>query len=251
MAALLERVNKHFPTTEEPVVESPLKDIEFVVVYTRLSRQDDKSHSPETQLRLTKDLAVREKWQVLKDFTQDADEPISGKAFDVRLGWESLENFLRALPESRRRKTAVLVKSFDRFSRNLEEGLATERRFREDLHVRLRASEMPYTAPEAEEGRLMFIDILKFAEYERMMIVKRTKQGLVTAAAKGRHLGHFPKHFTKDAQERIIPTDVADTAVSMRAEGRSYDFIASALGVPKGEVWDICKFVAKRALTNP
>lgn len=246
--AILHLVNDNFPPLdEEEPGESPLADISACVVYTRLSRQDDKSHSPQTQLHICRDCARRQKWKVLKEFTQDADQPISGKAFEARPGWDALSAFLKSLPEAQRRKTCVLVKSFDRFSRNLEEGLATERIFRTDLAVRLRAAEMLYVAPETEEGWMTFVDMLKFAHYERIVIVKRTKQGLGTARREGVHLGQFPRHFEKDKDGRIVPSKEATEVAEMRAQGRPYTEIAAKTGVTRQEAFSICKFLRNQA----
>jgi len=228
-----------------PAVESPLKDICQCVIYTRLSREDDKSHSPETQLYVCEDCARRQGWRVLKVFTQDAETPISGKAFDERPGWDALSGYLDRMPERERAKTCVLVKAFDRFSRNLREGLETEEKFRSELKVRLRSADNVYLAPETAEGWMTFVDLMKFAEWERKMIVKRTRDGLATARRKGVHLGRPPKHFTKDDTGRIIPTPQAMEVVRLRSEGRTYSQIARRVGdVTRQEAFSICQYLS-------
>ena len=242
--AILRLVNDNFPPPDLwEDKTSPLADIGSCVIYTRLSRADDKSHSPETQLYITEQTAARQGWKVLSKFSQDADEPISGKAFEARPGWDALTEYIQQLPEKTRQKTCVLVKSFDRFSRNLEEGLVTERVFREELGVRLRAAETLYLAPESKEGWMTFVDLLKFAHFERLMIVERTKQGLATARRKGKHLGEFPRYFEKDAEDRIVPTDTATRVAQLRAAGRSYSEVAREVGVTRQEAFSVCKYL--------
>ena len=230
--------------TSSPDVDNPLKDLCQCVIYTRLSREDDKSHSPETQLYVCEECARRQGWKVLRVFAQDAKEPISGKAFDARPGWDALSVFLDSLPEKERSKTCVLVKAFDRFSRNLREGLETEESFRTEMKVRLRSTDNVYLAPETAEGWMTFVDLLKFAEWERKMIVKRTRDGLATAHRKGIHLGTMPRHFTKDDGGRIMPTSQAMEVVKLRSEGKSYTQIARRVGnVTRQEAFSICKYL--------
>jgi|SRR5437773_550830 len=248
--AIVGLVNDHFPpATPDLPAPSPLLNIEQAIIYTRLSREDGTSHSPATQLYESRETATRQGWAIVKEFTQDADEPISGKAFADRPGWADLEAFVEQMPLSQRSKTVVMVKSFDRFSRNLEEGLATEHRFREALRVRLRASDTLFIAPETDEGWMTFVDLLKYATYERLVIVRRTKGGLRTARREGKSLGEFPRYFEKrktgPAKQdwQIVPTQTAGEVASLRASGVGYKTIAKQVGIPYQDCFAICKFL--------
>lgn len=257
-------VNQYFPTPRFDS-QDPLADIEFVISYIRLSRQDDRSLSPKTQPLRIRETCKQKGWTIIAEF-DDATNPISGKGFAPRPAWAELETYVQALPDSKRRKTCILVKSFDRFSRNLEEGLATERRFREELHVRLRSVDSLYTAPETDNGWMDFCHQLLAAEWYRRDIVKKTIDGLRVAKRLGRHLGHMPKFFSKKcacgtlfkgkkcpscrASGRnlawvIVPDVQAAEVAALRAEGYSYEQAGKGAGVTRQQAYDVCEFLSR------
>lgn len=82
-------------------------------------------------------------------------------------------------------------------------------------------------------GRVMFHIFGALAEFERDLIRERTKAGLAVAARAGR----YPGRPTVMTPERI------ETAATLRAQGRSLDYIARTLGVGRGAV--------TRALARP
>src|SRR5207245_668550 len=127
MMIILRLVNGNFPKTRVAVVADPWKAIDQFVEYHRLSRQDDKSKSPEVQEYKCRMAATGAHTPIIKTFAQDAKEPISGKAFADRPGWESLIEYLTKMKPAERKRTAVLVSHFDRYSRDVEEGLKTTR----------------------------------------------------------------------------------------------------------------------------
>ena len=252
LSGLLKVVNKNFPPTGLPR-DDPLAGIEACIVYTRLSKEDRTrgSHSPETQLYFCRQTANGQGWRVVKEFTEDADHPISGKAFEGRPGWEQLVAYVQSMPLAQRRKTCVLVLSVDRFSRNLEEGIATERRFREELKVRLRAADDLYSAPETLQGGLIFAFKLLMSQMYRLDIQLKTERGLATARRKGRHLGKHPQHFNKrKVGERkqdwiLVPDETAMLVARLRAEGLSYVEIGKETGLTRHQAYDICEFLAR------
>lgn len=75
-------------------------------------------------------------------------------------------------------------------------------------------------------GRVMFHIFGALAEFERDLIRERTKAGLASAAAAGRRPG----------RPTVMTAERVETAVQLRAAGRSLDFIARALGVGRGAV---------------
>ncbi len=75
-------------------------------------------------------------------------------------------------------------------------------------------------------GRVMFHIFGALAEFERDLIRERTKAGLAAAAAVGRHPG----------RPTVMTPERVQAATQLRAQGRSLDFIARALGVGRGAV---------------
>ena len=68
-----------------------------------------------------------------------------------------------------------------------------------------------------------------FAEFERAMIVERTKAGLERARARGVQIGRPP-----------IGNDVADAIRNLRAQGLAMDKIARTLRCGKGVLQRVC-----------
>jgi DNA invertase Pin-like site-specific DNA recombinase len=64
-----------------------------------------------------------------------------------------------------------------------------------------------------------------FAEFERSIIVERTKAGLARARAQGRRLGR-----------PVISPSLIEDMRGMRAKGHSLRYIADQLGVGRGTV---------------
>src|SRR5881628_3087413 len=137
-------VNEHFPEPDVAERPDPWHDIKEAITYGRLSE----SGSAANQVAALREGGRRLGLTVLKEFTQDAEQPISGKAFSNRPGWQALLDYVRSLPPVRRRTSCIFVVSFDRFSRSVEEGLATERTVREESGIRLRALDSPFLCPE-------------------------------------------------------------------------------------------------------
>lgn len=75
-------------------------------------------------------------------------------------------------------------------------------------------------------GRLMFHVMGALAEFERDLIVERTKAGLAAARARGR----------KGGRPRIMSTQRITTARQMHEAGQSYQAIADTLGVSRATV---------------
>jgi len=247
MQELLDMVNEHFPELDPedaPVLTvNPLSGIKNVVIYVRLSKLDrrKKQVSPNYQLRNTRALSRSMRWNVLKVF--DKDIGVSGKDFD-RPDWDRMIEFVKG---SKVKVDAVVVDAVSRFARSTKEGLITLDELAE-LGVWLRVADDPYCAPETARGRMTLTQELERAEWERLITVERTKKALRELRLEGHQVGRFPKHFTEDSEKKIVPTPVARQVVFMRSRGASYNQIAKALGIAKGDVWNIAKFVAKARL---
>ncbi|MHB6893405.1 helix-turn-helix domain-containing protein [Klebsiella pneumoniae] len=90
-------------------------------------------------------------------------------------------------------------------------------------------------APSAKgDDKFITTDYLQqcLAEFERDLISERVKSGLAVAKARGKRLGR--QAGVRPKSDRLLPKVVA-----MRAEGRSYRWIARELGISKNTVADI------------
>lgn len=81
-------------------------------------------------------------------------------------------------------------------------------------------------------GRMLATFLSGIAEFERDLISERVKSGLAVAKARGKRLGR--QAGVRPKSDRLLPKVVA-----MRAEGRSYRWIARELGISKNTVADI------------
>ncbi len=244
MQELLDLVNENFPELDQEdvpiLITNPLAGIKNVVLYIRLSKLDKrrKQVSPKYQLRNTRALSRSMRWNVLKVF--DKDIGVSGKDFD-RPDWDRMIEFIKG---SKVQVDAVVVDAVSRFARSTKEGLITLDELAA-LGVRLRIADDPYCAPESARGRMTLTQELERAEWERLITIERTKKALRELRFEGHQIGRFPKHFTEQGEKKIVPTPIARQVVFMRSRGASYNEIAKALGIAKGDVWNIAKFVAK------
>jgi DNA invertase Pin-like site-specific DNA recombinase len=148
-----------------------------VAIYTRVSREDQLTINQERELR---EWAARAGHDVVKVF---ADKGISGaKGRDKRPAFDAM------LKAAVRREFDVLaVWSSDRLGRSLPhlvDVLQTIRDTGTGLYIHTQA--LDTTTP---AGRAMFGMLAVFAEFEREMIIARTKAGLARARAAGTVLG--------------------------------------------------------------
>lgn len=89
----------------------------------------------------------------------------------------------------------------------------------------------------SSSGRLMFNILSAFAEFERQIIIERTKAGQARARAKGRKLGRpSTHHMTREKIERL------------RASGLSIREIASRLNLSVGLVHKVVKQFSRVSL---
>src|ERR1051326_4988449 len=124
----------------------------------------------------------------------------------------------RLLTDCRRRAIdAVVVYRYDRFARSVRQLVNALEEFRAlgvdfvSLHEGVDTS--------TANGRLVFGIFASIAEFERELICDRVRSGLAAARAKGKRLGG--PRATLDVQR----------VAALRAEGRSWRFVARELGV--------------------
>lgn len=114
----------------------------------------------------------------------------SGKSLD-RSGYQALKNTIL------RSGDTLIVKSLDRLSRNKTD-IKNELQFFKDNGIRLKVIYLPTTMMDLPEGQEWVFDMVNnilievlgtIAEQERETILKRQREGIDAAKAKGKHLG--------------------------------------------------------------
>lgn len=182
-------------------------------LYLRVSTSEQTTDNQRRELTLA---AQRHGWAIAQVFE---DAGISGaKGRDRRPAFDQL---CKAI--ARREIDLVAAWSVDRIGRSLSDLIG----FLSDIHAAgiglyLHQQGLDTTTP---SGRAMFGMMGVFAEFERAMIVERTKAGLRRALAQGKRLGR-PK----------VGADVESAVRASLAQGVGVVRTAKALGVGVGTV---------------
>lgn len=117
----------------------------------------------------------------------------SGKSLD-RPGYQALKNVIL------RKGDTLVVKSFDRLSRNKTD-IRNELQFFKDQGIRLKVIDLPTTMMDLPEGQSWVFEMVNnilievlgtIAEQERLTIKQRQAEGIAAAKAKGKRLGRPP-----------------------------------------------------------
>jgi DNA invertase Pin-like site-specific DNA recombinase len=173
--------------------------------YVRVSRSDQNS---QMQTDETAELIERRGWVLHERY---ADEGISG-SHDRRPGFRAM------MEAARKRKFDVLVVfRADRLFRSLRDLLMTLDELA-SLGIGFVSCNEPFDTTTAS-GKLLVTLIGAFAEFERSVLIERTRSGLDSARRRGVRLGR-PR----------VELDVAK-AQRLRAQGRSFRDVAKAMGV--------------------
>jgi putative DNA-invertase from lambdoid prophage Rac len=135
-----------------------------------------------------------------------------------------------ALAQSRQ-IDAILVTELSRWGRSTLDLLNTLREL-ENWKVSVIAMNGMAFDLSSPYGRMLATFLSGIAEFERDLISERVKSGLAVAKARGKRLGR--QAGVRPKSDRLLPKVVA-----MRAEGRSYRWIARELGISKNTVADI------------
>jgi DNA invertase Pin-like site-specific DNA recombinase len=173
--------------------------------YVRVSRSDQ---SPDLQMDETEGFISRRGWDLVATYT---DQGVSG-AKDQRKALTEM------LADARRRKFDTLVV------------WRTDRLFRSLRHMVVTLDELSswgidfvsVTEPfdtTSPQGRLLFQVAAAFAEFERSLIVERSKAGVEAARRRGKHIGR-PHVFVPVVRAR-----------QLLASGKSMRQTAASLGV--------------------
>jgi DNA invertase Pin-like site-specific DNA recombinase len=173
----------------------------------------------------TKDQAVENQLQPLREYVAARGFSVAGEYFDVgvsgrkerRPGLDQVMALARA-----RAVDAVIVAGFDRFGRSLPHLVGALEEFQHlgVNFVSLR-EQIDLGSP---AGRVMFAVVAAMAEFERALIKERIQAGLRRAKAQGKRLGRPPRVYHRD---RVLP---------LREAGHSLRRIAKELGVSRRTV---------------
>ena len=183
-----------------------------LAIYARCST-DDQSTAP--QLDALRSYADRRGSEVLEFI----DEGVSGSK-DRRPALDALREACR-----RREIDALAVVKLDRLARSVRHLTTLAGEFEAwgiDLIVLDQGIDTSTPA-----GRLLFNVLASIAEFERDLIIERTRAGLAAARRRGVHCGR-PKTATTDEQRT--------RARRMRESGQSLRYIAGVLGVSPASV---------------
>jgi DNA invertase Pin-like site-specific DNA recombinase len=139
--------------------------------------------------------------------------------------------YRKLLDDARKGKfQVVVVLRLDRWARSLKELISSI----EDLKaqgIEFVCADQPIDTTTAA-GKLMYQIVGAFAEFERSLLIERTRDGIEYARENGTKSGK-----SIGRQRRVFNRDLA---VQLRAEGMSYRDIARRLGVGKGTVERAC-----------
>lgn len=176
-------------------------------IYCRVSTADQSAAMQLDELRA---YCGRRGWQIATEFM---DEGVSGSK-------ESRPALDRLMKAARLRSfDSVVVYKFDRFARSMKQLVNTLAEF-DSLNIQFVSlhEQIDTTSP---NGRLMFGIFSAFAEFERQLIIARTKSGMAAAKARGKRIGR-PKVEVNSEQIRAL-----------RAGGASWDSIAQQAGASR------------------
>ena len=190
-------------------------------IYARVSTSDQNT---ENQLLRLRDVAARAGWTIAHTYTETASgAKRSRPALDAMMA------------DAARRKFDVVmawdVSRLGRSLRDLVDMFETLRALKVDLFLEQQALDTSTPA-----GRALLQMSGVFAEFERAMIVERTKAGLARARAKGVHCGHPP------ASDGLV-----EAIRALREQKVGMDRIAKELRCGKGLVQRVCTSMAKEA----
>ncbi len=189
------------------------KKTKRVALYVRVSTDEQ---TTDNQRRELEGVAKRSGWKIVDIYE---DNGISGA--NGREKRPALDKLLK--DAARREFDMIAAWSVDRLGRSLQHlvGLLEElQALGVDLYLHQQG--LDTSTP---SGRAMFQMCGVFAEFERAMLVERTKPGLARARAKGMRLGRPP-----------VPPVTKRMIAKLRQQGKSVRVIAKATGLSVGAV---------------
>ena len=183
-------------------------------IYARVSTADQ---TTENQLLRLREVAARAGWEIVQTFT----ETVSG-ASRSRPALDAMMS-----DAARRRFDVVMAWDVSRLGRSLRDLVdlfESLRALKVDLYLEQQALDTSTPA-----GRALLQMSGVFAEFERAMIVERTKAGLALARARGVHCGRPP-----------ASDGLTEAIRALRSQNIGMDRIVKELRCGKGLVQRIC-----------
>lgn len=135
--------------------------------------------------------------------------------------------------ESLRAGDTLVVTRLDRLGRSTKDLLEISQ-WLEERGVELQVIEQPIDT-RTPEGRMFFTILAAFAQFERDLIVARTKDGLAAARARGRAGGRRPK---------LTPSKIAHI-VARHDTGESVTSLAGYFGVSRQTIYRVLNGAAR------
>jgi DNA invertase Pin-like site-specific DNA recombinase len=133
---------------------------------------------------------------------------------------------LEAVLDYAREGDTLIVTKPDRLARSTADLLAiTERLKAKGVALRILSMQMDTSTP---TGKLMLTMLGGIAEFERDLMLERQREGIAKAKADGKYRGRAPTARRKAAE-----------VMALKAQGKSADAIAAALGVSRSSVFRI------------
>jgi len=180
----------------------------IVAIYVRVStRKQDESN----QLPRLREIAKNRGFEVFNEYSDEA----SAKDAN-RPGWKELME-----DASNHRFDAILVTKLDRVMRSLVQLNITMSNL-QTYNVKLICADIGEIDCSTPMGKVQMQIIGAIAEWEREIIVQRTKEGLEARKARGAKLGR--------KRRDDIPLD---TIATLRMNGSSWNLISKDLRIPK------------------
>lgn len=190
-------------------------------IYARVSTADQ---TTENQLLRLREVAARAGWEIVQTFTETASGASRSRpALDAMMA-----------QAARRRFDVVMAWDVSRLGRSLRDLVdlfETFRALKVDLYLDQQALDTSTPA-----GRLVMQMNAVYAEFERAMIVERTKAGLALARARGVHCGRPP-----------ASDGLTEAIRALRFQNIGMDRIAKELRCGKGLVQRICTEMKEEA----
>lgn len=185
------------------------------VICARVSTPDQSTGAQVERLR---EVAERAGWEVVKVY----DETASGVARRRPVVEQMMQD------AARRRFDVVMAFDSSRLSRSLTHLVQMFEQLR-SLGIDVYLDKQGFDSSTAA-GRMAMQMCAVFAEFEREMIVERTKAGMAKARARGSRIGRPP-----------TPPGVVSAVRGLRAQGLGMDAIARELKIGKGVSQRICR----------
>ena len=183
-------------------------------LYARVSRNDE-SQNPQNQLMKLIAYANERGWDVVGQYVDRASGADANRP-----------ELKRMLTDARARRFGlVLTTKIDRIARSSLDLKHTIAEL-EDRGIKFECTDQPFST-NTSTGKLLFGILGEIAEFERSLIVERTKAGLARARAQGKHLGH-PR--IEDGWKGRTKVDLGRIH-ALRSQGMSYRAIARGLGI--------------------